>query len=141
MLALLCAASLLFSCGKKKPANPEVTLAPAKLELMADPADMIREMYEARLFEDYDYLCNHCSEHLLGMLKEAYEQETGEEGLAVWLFRSGINGGKTEKHAIISVEPLEDGWWRYEAVDMGVEFTRSIRLADNNGQLLFDDLK
>lgn len=117
-----------------------VAAQPAKLTHTAGTMDMIRDMYENERYEDYEYLRSHCTEHLLKQLEDAYSNEYGEGGLAVWLFRSGAQDGPNRKHSIISIERLSDGWYRYKGVDMGVEFVREIRLVKEGEEYKFDQI-
>lgn len=103
--------------------------------------DMVRSFYNDRLFEDYDYLRQNCTERMLKQLADDYRNEYGDEGLAVWLFRSGAQDGPSKVHAIESIRRLDDGWFRYKAYDMGISFTRDIRIVNKNGRLLIDQVK
>lgn len=103
-----------------------------------DDRQFIRDMYEKARYEDYAFLEKHCSKSLLAQLSAAYDYEGG--GYAVWLFRSGAQDGPSDEHAIISMETEGDGWYRYTATDMGVTFTKRIRLSHNGRETIIDGI-
>lgn len=104
------------------------------------PDDMgfIRDMYEKVLYEDYGFLEKHCTEGLLTKLSEAYDYEG--DGYAVWEFRSGAQDGPGDEHSVISIEDQGDGWYRYVAMDMGLTFTKRIRLSHEGGKTMIEDI-
>lgn len=104
------------------------------------PDDMgfIRDMYEKVLYEDYGFLEKHCTEGLLTKLSEAYDYEG--DGYAVWEFRSGAQDGPSDEHSVISIEDQGDGWYRYVAMDMGLTFTKRIRLSHEGGKTMIEDI-
>ena len=48
----------------------------------------ITQMYNNKLYEDYDFLQKHCSVGLLKKLQDAYPYDTDGVAYATWLFRS-----------------------------------------------------
>lgn len=104
------------------------------------PDDMgfIRDMYEKVLYEDYGFLEKHCTEGLLTKLSEAYDYEG--DGYAVWEFRSGAQDGPSDEHSVISIEDQGNGWYRYVAMDMGLTFTKRIRLSHEGGKTMIEDI-
>lgn len=104
------------------------------------PDDMgfIRDMYEKVLYEDYGFLEKHCTEGLLTKLSEAYDYEG--DGYAVWEFRSGAQDGPSDEHSVISIEDQGNGWYRYVAMDMGLTFTKRIRLSHEGGRTMIEDI-
>lgn len=104
------------------------------------PDDMgfIRDMYEKVLYEDYGFLEKHCTEGLLTKLSEAYDYEG--DGYAVWEFRSGAQDGPSDEHSVISIEDQGNGWYSYVAMDMGLTFTKRIRLSHEGGRTMIEDI-
>lgn len=103
-----------------------------------DEGEFIRDMYLQSLYEDYSFLEKHCSQSLLARLSEEYDYDG--EGYAVWKFRSGAQDGPSDEHAIIRIESEADGWYRYTATDMGITFTRRIKLSSQGGKIVIEDL-
>ena len=104
-----------------------------------DAESFIRNFYQNRCFEDYQFLEAHCSAGLLSKLKKAYDYEG--EGYAVWLFRSGAQDGPdTTVNDIVSVERHGD-WYTYEAYDAGILFSRSVRLKERRGSFVIRDVE
>lgn len=103
-----------------------------------DDIAFIREMYEQTLYEDYAFLETHCSDSLLSLLASEYEYDGG--GYAVWKFRSGMQDGPTNEHAVVSIEETGDGWYTYKAIDMGIPFTKRIKLSHKGGKTVIEAL-
>lgn len=103
-----------------------------------DDKTFIRDMYEQSLYEDYTFLERHCSKHLLAKLAEEYDYEG--KGYAVWIFRSTAQDGPSREHTITDIEDLGGGWYRYTAIDMGIVFTKRIRLSDKKGKKIIEDI-
>jgi len=103
-----------------------------------DDSEFIRDMYEKCLYEDYDFLEQHCSRSLLAKLSEAYDYEG--DGYAVWEFRSGAQDGPSNEHTVISIEDEGDGWYRYKAIDMGITFTKKIKISHEGGAIMIEDI-
>lgn len=103
-----------------------------------DDIGFIRDMYEKVLYEDYGFLEKHCTEGLLTKLSEAYDYEG--DGYAVWKFRSGAQDGPSNEHSVISIEDQGNGWYRYVAMDMGLTFTKRIRLSHEGGRTMIEDI-
>lgn len=104
-----------------------------------DDKQFIREMYEQSLYEDYDFLKLHCSSSLLAKLADEYDYDGA--GYAVWLFRSAAQDGPSDQHALVGIDAEDDGWYCYTAVDMGITFTRRIRIVHEDGIIVIDDLE
>ncbi len=103
-----------------------------------DDKEFIRDMYEKTLYEDYTFLEQNCTESLLAKLSEEYDYEG--EGYAVWKFRSGAQDGPSNEHVMTNIEDEGNGWYKYTAKDMGITFTKRIRIAHEGGRGLIDDL-
>ena len=56
----------------------------------------ITQMYNNKLYEDYDFLRKHCSSGLLKKLQDAYPYDTDGIAYATWLFRSSQQDSKPE---------------------------------------------
>lgn len=103
-----------------------------------DYRQFISDMYEHTMYEDYDFLEEHCSKALLEKLESLYDYDG--EGYAVWEFRSGEQDGPSNEHGIISIESVGDGWYKYTATDMGVVFSRQIKLSHKGNKVVIDDI-
>lgn len=101
--------------------------------------EFITEMYNNRLFEDYDFIEAHCSQSLLDKLAADYDYD--DQGYAVWNFRTGYQGGINDESSIISVEPLGDGWYSYKFYDMGLKGENYLKCHIENGEVIMDDVK
>lgn len=95
-------------------------------------------MYEKSLYEDYSFLEEHCSKGLLKKLSEEYDYEG--EGYAVWKFRSGAQDGPSKEHVMTSIEDEGNGWFRYTAIDMGIAFTKRIKISHKDGRNMIEDV-
>lgn len=104
-----------------------------------DAESFIRNFYQNRCFEDYEFLESHCSVRLLSKLRKAYDYEG--DGYAVWLFRSGAQDGPDEtRNDIVSIERHGD-WYTYEAYDTGILFNRSVKLKERKGSFVIKDVE
>lgn len=103
-----------------------------------DDREFIRNMYENSLYEDYSFLEEHCSKSLLARLAKEYDYDG--DGYAVWKFRSGVQDGPNDLHAMAGIEDEGEGWYRYTALDMGILFTKRIRLSNEGGKTMIEDL-
>lgn len=98
----------------------------------------VRDFYENIRYQDDSFLQQHCTPEMLQALEIANDYDN--PGMAYWEFRSGYQDGPTDEHRIISVS--SDGpWWTYRALDMGIEFVRSIRLNHSRGRIMIEDLR
>ena len=102
----------------------------------------ITQMYNNKLYEDYDFLQKHCSAKLLKKLQDAYPYDTKGVAYATWLFRSGQQDVKPEaEDKIIMLEIKADGdWFVYTALDMGWKFTNRIKVTNNRGEITIEDV-
>lgn len=103
-----------------------------------DDKEFICDMYEKTMYNDYAFLEQHCSKALLEKLSEKYDYEG--EGYAVWEFRSGEQDGPSDEHAIVCIEDEGNGWYRYTAIDMGITFTKRIRISHEGGGTVIEDI-
>ena len=102
----------------------------------------ITQMYNNKLYEDYDFLRKHCSSGLLKKLQDAYPYDTDGIAYASWLFRSGQQDSKpgTEGKTIMLEVKLDDDWFVYTALDMGWEFTNRIKITNKGGKIIIEDI-
>ena len=102
----------------------------------------ITQMYNNKLYEDYDFLRKHCSSGLLKKLQDAYPYDTDGIAYATWLFRSGKQDSKlgADDKAIILEVKANGDWFIYTALDMGWEFTNKIKLANKSGEIIIEDV-
>ena len=99
-------------------------------------------MYNNKLYEDYDFLRKHCSAELLKKLQDAYPYDTNGIAYATWLFRSSQQDGKPgADDKTIMLEVKADGdWFVYTALDMGWEFTNRIKITNEGGEIVIEDV-
>ena len=102
----------------------------------------ITQMYDNKLYEDYDFLQKHCSAELLKKLQDAYPYDTDGIAYATWLFRSAKQDSKLgADDKTIMLEVKADGdWFVYTALDMGWKFTNKIRIANKRGEIIIEDV-
>ena len=102
----------------------------------------ITQIYNNKLYEEYDFLQKHCSAELLKKLQDAYPYDTDERAYATWLFRSGQQDSKPgSDDKTIMLEVKADGvWFVYTALDMGWEFTNRIRITNKGGKIIIEDV-
>ena len=102
----------------------------------------ITQMYNNKLYEDYDFLRKHCSAGLLKKLQDAYPYDTDGIAYATWLFRSSQQDSKPgADDKTIMLEVRADGdWFVYTALDMGWRFTNKIKITNNGGEIVIEDV-
>ena len=102
----------------------------------------ITQIYNNKLYEDYDFLQKHCSAELLKKLQDAYPYDTDGIAYATWLFRSGQQDSKPEAdNKTIMLEVKADGdWFVYTALDMGWKFTNRIKITNKGGKIIIEDI-
>ena len=102
----------------------------------------ITQMYNNKLYEDYNFLQKHCSAELLKKLQDAYPYNTDGIAYATWLFRSGQQDSKPgADDKTIMLEVKADGdWFVYTALDMGWEFTNRIKVTNKRGKIIIEDI-
>ena len=102
----------------------------------------ITQMYNNKLYEDYNFLQKHCSAELLKKLQDAYPYNTDGIAYATWLFRSGQQDSKPgADDKTIMLEVKADGdWFVYTALDMGWEFTNKIKITNKGGEIVIEDI-
>ena len=61
----------------------------------------ITQMYNNKLYEDYDFLRKHCSSGLLKKLQDANPYDTDGIAYATWLFRSSQQDRQTNRHPLL----------------------------------------
>ena len=102
----------------------------------------ITQMYNNKLYEDYDFLRKHCSAGLLKKLQDVYPYDADGIAYATWLFRSGQQDSKPgSDDKTIMLEVKADGdWFVYTALDMGWEFTNRIKITSKGGEIIIEDI-
>lgn len=102
----------------------------------------ITQMYNNKLYEDYDFLQKHCSAELLKKLQDAYPYDTDGIAYATWLFRSGKQDSKPgADNKTIMLEVKADGdWFVYTALDMGWKFANRIKISNKRGEIIIEDV-
>ena len=102
----------------------------------------ITQMYNNKLYEDYDFLQKHCSAKLLKKLQDACPYDTDGIAYATWLFRSSQQDSKPgadDKTIMLEVRAVGD-WFVYTALDMGWEFTNRIKITSKGGEIVIEDV-
>ena len=108
-----------------------------------DIRSFITRMYEGKLYENYDFLQEHCSAELLKKLQDAYPYDANGVAYATWLFRSGQQDSKPEsngKSCMVEVKNDNGDWYIYRAIDMVWEFTKRIKVFNKNGKIVISDI-
>ena len=102
----------------------------------------ITQMYNNKLYEDYDFLRKHCSSGLLKKLQDAYPYDTDGRAYATWIFRSSQQDSKPRADdKTIMLEIKADGdWFVYTALDMGWKFTNRIKVSNKDGKIVIEDI-
>ena len=102
----------------------------------------ITQMYNNKLYEDYNFLRKHCSAELLKKLQDSYPYDTDGIAYATWLFRSGQQDSKPRADdKTIMLEVKADGdWLVYTALDMGWKFTNRIKVTNKGGEIVIEDV-
>ena len=108
-----------------------------------DIRSFITRMYEGKLYENYDFLQEHCSAELLQKLQDAYPYDANGVAYATWLFRSSQQDSKPETNGescMVEVKTDNGDWYIYRAIDMGWEFTKRIKVFNKNGKIVISDI-
>ena len=132
---------------RQEPTSQEVgsTINRAKIYVTTKSDEIksfITQMYNNKLYEDYDFLRKHCSSGLLKKLQDAYPYDTDGIAYATWLFRSGQQDskpGSDDKTIMLEVKADVD-WFIYTALDMGWEFTNRIKITNKEGKIIIEDV-
>ena len=136
LIALLVGA--LFDISAQDRLHPTHTSTPKSDEIKS----FITQMYNNKLYEDYDFLQKHCSAELLKKLQDAYPYDTDGIAYATWLVRSSQQDSKPEADdKTIMLEIKADGdWFVYTALDMGWEFTNRIKITNKGDKTIIEDI-
>ena len=151
LLALI-ALTMVASCGNNAAQKAEqefqdsTALADSGSNAIADSTArveatiaFITDFYNSKKFENEEFLKKYCSAEVLKMLADDYEYEGG--GYASWDFRSGYQDGPSNRHEVISVEPLGDNWYLYSFYDMGIKGSHKIRVIQKDEDFVIDGLQ
>ena len=154
---LLIAISVLFlltfstSCGNDKSANDkseieENTENSDKGDAEKNDSlirDFITNMYENKLYQDYDFLEAHSTAKMLKYLKDEYEYNG--DGYAGYLFRTGAQdykpGAEDVKNKVLSINKDSEGWYHYMFTDGGWRGENKIKVCVENGEVKVDELE
>ena len=128
----------LFDISAQDRLHPTHTSTPKSDEIKS----FVTQMYNNKLYEDYDFLQKHCSAELLKKLQNAYPYDTNGIAYATWLFRSGQQDSKSGAcDKTIMLEVKADGdWFVYTALDMGWKFTNRIKITNRGGKVIIEDI-
>ena len=150
-LALM-ALAMVASCGNNaaqkaaQDLQDSTALADSSYDAIADSTAQVEatiafitDFYNSKKFENEDFLKKYCSAEVLKKLADDYEYEGG--GYASWDFRSGYQDGPSNRHEVISVEPLGDDWYQYSFYDMGIKGSHKIRVIQKDEDFVIDGLQ
>lgn len=150
-LALM-ALSMVASCGNNAAQKAEqelqdsTALADSSNNAIADSTAQVEatiafitDFYNSKKFENEDFLKKYCSAEVLKKLADDYEYVGG--GYASWDFRSGYQDGPSNRHEVISVEPLGDNWYLYSFYDMGIKGSHKIRVIQKDENFVIDGIQ
>ena len=150
-LALM-ALTMVASCGNNAAQKAEqehqdsIALADSSNNAIADSTAQVEatiafitDFYNSKKFENEEFLKKHCSAEVLKKLADDYEYEGG--GYASWDFRSGYQDGPSNRHEVISVEPLGDNWYQYSFYDMGIKGSHKIRVTQKDEDFVIDGIQ
>ncbi len=102
----------------------------------------LTNMYNDKLYEDYDFLQKHCSDELLKKLQDAYTYDSDGPAYATWLFRSGLQDdmpGSDGKTMMLDIKADGD-WYIYTALDMGWKVTNRIKVTSKDSKMIIEDM-
>ena len=97
----------------------------------------ITEMYNNGLYNEYDFLEEHCTPRMLQQLRDDYEYDG--EGYAIWDFRSMSNDGIDDENCVLSIDKI-DGRYYYEAKDSGFIFRNILSAFVQDGKVMLDGI-
>lgn len=103
----------------------------------------ITKMYTEKLYEDYDFLQKHCSAELLKKLQDAYPYDANGVAYATWLFKSGQQDSKPDSKGLSYIQDVKTDkgdWYILSAVDIGWEFTKRLKVSNENGKIIISDI-
>lgn len=103
----------------------------------------ITKMYTEKLYEDYDFLQKHCSAELLKKLQDAYPYDANGVAYATWLFKSGQQDSKPDSKGLSYIQDVKTDkgdWYILSAVDIGWEFTKRLKVSNENGKIVIFDI-
>ncbi len=137
ILVAVIALGTVMGCNSKKGTENEVVGDSLQTELKRAGIDSVQELnndfaifftsiYNDELYNDYAFIDKYCTEKLKKKLKEAYEYEG--DGYATWLFRSEFQDGPTDEHKLTKIVPEDDGWYKYDFIDMGHKGSHRIKV-------------
>ena len=102
----------------------------------------IEDMYNNDRYNEYEFLEEHCTKHMLRLLADQYDYDG--EGYAVWSFRTTCQDNASENpedNMVKKITKLPDGWWRYEFTDGGWRGINEVKVVEEDGILKFDDIR
>lgn len=134
-LLWLLATVLFMSCSNSTSTTSNQTNDDAVQELLMD-------MYNNELYQDYEWLEAHCTDNCLQFLQREYEYIC-EDGpcYAVWKFRTNSQDGYSDEHKLLSVDNQGNGYYDYTFLDMGVKGKNRVKIISDNQRLLIDEIK
>lgn len=134
-LLWLLATVLFISCSNSTSTTSNQTNDDAVQELLTD-------MYNNELYQDYEWLEAHCTDKCLQFLQREYDYDC-EDGpcYAVWKFRTNSQDGYSDEHKFLFVENQGNGYYDYTFLDMGIKGKNRVKIIVNNQQILIDEIK
>lgn len=131
----ICSIILFISCSNSTSTTGNQSNDDAVRELLTD-------MYNNELYQDYEWLEAHCTGNCLQYLQREYEYIC-EDGpcYAVWKFRTNSQDGYSDEHKLLFVENQGNGYYDYTFLDMGVKGKNRVKIISDNQRLLIDEIK
>ena len=136
-----------FSCSQKaNKAEKDATDSIAQAEKLREDSisndknviNLIKRMYDDKLYKESAFLKKYCTEKLLKRLKDL-----GYESVELYwpLFASEAEDGSGEKYGIVNVVPLGNGWFKYRFYDLGDLYTNKIKVVMDGSNIKFDEVE
>lgn len=100
--------------------------------------NLIKRMYNDKLYKESAFLKKHCTAKFLKRLKD-----DGYDTMELYwpLFTSEAQDGSGEKHGIVNVEPIGNGWFKYRFYDIGDLYDNKIKVVMDGKDIKFDEVE
>lgn len=93
--------------------------------------EFFTKVFNDREYEKEEFIKKYCTEKLQEKLQKAYEF-ADEDGYDPWyateMFRSYAQDGPTDEYKIVKIVPENNGWYKYDFIDMGNSGSHRIKV-------------
>lgn len=149
-IAIILAMGATISCSHKankaeQEAADSIAHADSIAKLEADSinndkkiVNLIKRMYNDKLYMDKAFLKKYCTDKLI---KEMKERALEGEELDGTIFRSSAQDGSGDKYGIISVTPIGNHWFKYAFYDMGDVYSNKVKVIMDGKKIKFDKIE